>query len=130
MIFGTFDGLHEGHRALLRQARAHGEHLTIAVAQDHVVEQLKNHPPKKTMHERIDALKDVDFVDIVVPGDLELGSYHVVKNHRPDVIALGYDQQALKFDLEDHMHNFDWEIEIVMLDPHKPETFHSSLMDK
>jgi len=128
-IFGTFDGLHEGHHSLLRQARAHGDHLTIAVAQDHIVEQLKNHPPKKPMHERIDALLEVDGVDIVIPGDEELGTYHVVRRHKPDVIALGYDQRELKFDLEEHARDFDWEVEIVVLEPFEPEKYHSSILE-
>lgn len=127
MVFGTFDGIHEGHRAFFRQARAHGDHLVVAVAQDTIVEQLKHHAPRKNMEERIDALIAEDVADAVIPGDAELGEYGTVKRHRPGVIALGYDQAALKRDLEEHLADFDWDIEIVVLAPHEPEKHHSSI---
>ena len=67
-------------------------------------------------------LLNEDIVDVVVAGDTELGSYGVVKRYRPDVIALGYDQSQLKEDIEYSAGNFDWEITIVVIEPHEPET--------
>jgi len=127
LVFGTFDGIHEGHRAFLKQARMQGDHLIVAVAQDAVVEQLKNHPPRRNTKERIEALITEDLADEVVPGDAELGDYGVVKKYRPGVIALGYDQAALKRDLEEHLPDFDWDVEIIVLAPHEPHKYHSSL---
>ncbi len=128
LVFGTFDGLHEGHRAFLRQARAHGEHLTVVVADDDGVAQLKNRLPGKTLEDRMEMLRDVDLVDLVVPGDRELGTYDVLHKHRPDVVALGYDQKALKFDLQERARHFDWELDIVVLGPHQPEKYHNSIL--
>ncbi len=72
-------------------------------------------------------LADEMLADRVVAGDEELGTYDVVKRYRPDVIALGYDQTALKNDLMQHLGDFGWYVEVVTLLPHKPETHHSSL---
>ena len=98
LVFGTFDGIHEGHREFFRQALTHGDHVIVAVAQDDIVLQLKHRLPKKNMEERIEALDAAAIVHEIVPGDLELCSYEVVKRHRPHVIALGYDQHELKHD--------------------------------
>jgi len=128
LVFGTFDGLHDGHRAFLRQAREHGDYLIVAVAQDTVVEQLKKHPPRRKIQERIGALTDEALADRVVAGDAEIGTYEVVKRYQPDVVALGYDQTALKKDIEQHLSDFGWYVETVTLRPHEPEIHHTSLL--
>ena len=126
LIFGTFDGIHEGHRALFRQAREHGDHLVVAVAQDDVVRQLKHRPPRRNIEVRMAALGAEPAVDAVVPGDFELGSYAVVKKERPHVIALGYDQHALREDIRNHSANFNWDLDIITLAPHRPAQYHTS----
>ena len=41
MVFGTFDGLHEGHLDFFRQAREYGDYLIVAVARDVNVKKIK-----------------------------------------------------------------------------------------
>lgn len=124
MVFGTFDGLHDGHRSFFAQARRHGDRLIAVVAPDEIVEQLKGKRPRKSLAERIAALTKEGIADIVIVGDLELGAYGVVKRHRPHVVALGYDQQALHEDLK----KFKGDFTIVTLAPHEPERYHSSIL--
>lgn len=126
-MFGTFDGIHEGHRSLFKQARMRGDQLIVAVAQDEVVEFLKGRPPRKELRDRMELIAREGVADIVVPGDTELGKYSVVARHRPDVIALGYDQDALRKDIESRLADFDWHIEIAVLKPHEPEKYHTSI---
>jgi len=128
MVFGVFDGIHEGHRQFFKQAKRHGGYLIVAVAQDHIVEYLKGHLPERNLARRIDDLRKEPMVDEVALGDAELGTYEVVKKHRPDVIALGYDQTALKEDLKNHLKKFDWKLKIVVAKAHEPDTHHSSLL--
>jgi FAD synthetase len=45
IAFGVFDGLHEGHRHFLREARKLGGRLTVAVAHDEAVVMLKGRRP-------------------------------------------------------------------------------------
>lgn len=130
MAFGTFDGVHEGHKAFFREAKSHGDYLIAVVAQDIVVEQLKGHRPRRDMGERFAELQELDGVDEAVIGDSELGVYEVVLNHRPDVIALGYDQGALKEDLEANYAKFPWKPKIVVLSAFEPNKYHSSKLNK
>jgi len=128
MVFGTFDGIHEGHRKFLHQAREHGGQLIVAVARDEVVEQLKGHAPKHPLAERVGELQRAALADLVVEGDAELGTYNVITRYKPNVVALGYDQNALKEDLLNALNQFKWHIEVVTLNPHEPEKYHSSIL--
>jgi len=130
LVFGVFDGIHDGHRALFRQARKCGDYLMVAVAQDCTVERLKGHLPQNNLARRIDRLREEGTVDEVVLGDAEIGTYEVIKKCRPSIVALGYDQIDLKNDLENHLRDFNWKIKVVVMNAHKPETHHSSKLNR
>lgn len=130
MVFGTFDGVHEGHKKFFEEAKMHGDHLIAVVAQDAIVEQLKGKRPARDMSARFADLEELDGVDEVEIGDAEQSSYEVVLKHRPDVIAFGYDQRAFKDDLEDSYSKFDWKPQIVVLSAFEPNKYHSSLLNK
>lgn len=128
MVFGVFDGIHDGHRALFREAKKRGSRLIAVVAQDRTVEYLKGHLPKYTLAKRIEDLQKEKLVDEVALGDAEPGSYEVILKHRPDILALGYDQKDLKESLEENFEQFDWGPEIKVMSPHEPEKYHSSIL--
>ncbi|HEY4475649.1 MAG TPA: adenylyltransferase/cytidyltransferase family protein [Candidatus Paceibacterota bacterium] len=115
MVFGTFDGLHQGHRAMLQEAKALGDYLIAVVAQDHIVEHFKGHLPKKNFAERFEHLEKVDHVDQVAIGDAELSIWNVVRRHKPDIIAIGHDQDLLKKDLENSMAELGYKPKIEVL---------------
>ena len=113
MVFGVFDGLHEGHKHFLKKALEQGE-LIVVVARDLVVQQLKNKTPKISENERMAAVRNflrpakpwrsgVPEATVVL-GDEVQGSYEVVKTHQPDMICLGYDQHRLDEDLQRSHH--------------------------
>lgn len=118
MAFGTFDGLHEGHRAFLKEARACGDHLTVVVARDHIVSALKGRFPKIDFRRRCKALMQQEGVDGVVGSDPDLGSWRVLQDCKPDVIAIGYDQTRLKESLESHLEQLPWRPEIRVMGFH------------
>lgn len=130
LVFGVFDGVHEGHRALFRQARMHGDRLVAAVAQDEIVARLKGDRPRHTLAERLALLAEESLVDHAIPGDAELGAYTAVVAHRPRVVMLGYDQQALGEDLARTAAERGWDITIVFAEPYEPETYHNSILKK
>jgi cytidyltransferase-like protein len=130
LVFGVFDGIHNGHRDLFRQARLHGNYVVVAVAPDNIVQQLKHRLPKLKLAERIEGIAHEPCVDEAVAGDELLGSYNVIKSHCPDIVALGYDQKELREDLEERKEDFDFEFEVVMLEPYRADEFHSSLLDE
>lgn len=129
LVFGVFDGVHDGHRDLFRQARLHGDYLIAAAAPDNVVQQLKHRLPKLPLLERLKNLAAEADINEAIAGDELLGSYNVIRSRVPDVIALGYDQNELREDLESRKDEFDFEFEIVMLEPHRSDELHSSIFN-
>ena len=99
MVFGVFDGLHEGHKAFLNFAKEHGQ-LVVVVARDSVVQKLKNKTPKNSQEKRREVIREFLPDAIVVLGDEEQGSYEVIKTYKPDMIVLGFDQQVLAEDVK------------------------------
>ena len=124
MVFGTFDGIHEGHRYFFREAKKFGDRLIVVVARDASAQMLKNQLPKMNLAARIQKVREEKIADEVVAGDEIVSAWDIVKTCRPDVIALGYDQQELKENLEAHLQNFDWKPEIKIIGAHEPERYH------
>jgi len=115
MVFGTFDGIHEGHRAMLKEARSLGDRLIVVVAQDHIIEHIKGELPRVNLLKRFEHLQRKDYVDEVVIGDSELGVWHIVRSRKPNLIAVGHDQQALHENLLDHYGELGCRPELVLL---------------
>ncbi|MBI4085151.1 MAG: adenylyltransferase/cytidyltransferase family protein [Candidatus Liptonbacteria bacterium] len=129
IVFGVFDGVHDGHRYFLNEAKKLGDHLTAVVAADKVVEILKGRGPARNIAERIAHIETQDGVDGAVEGDVEIGSWEIVKKLRPDVVALGYDQTELKEDLENSLKDFDWPLKIKIIPAHEPGKYHNSILN-
>lgn len=95
LVFGTFDILHPGHLYFLREAKKHGDHLTVVVTPSAVVQQLKGKAPMFGEVHRVATVKLMSFVNQVLIGDRTLSTFDVLKKSKPDVICFGYDQQTL-----------------------------------
>ena len=129
MVFGVFDNFHDGHREFLRHAKRAGDYLIAVVAPDHVVHELKGHLPRHQLGDRMEHLSREGIVDKVIEGDHELGSWRVLRKYKPQVIALGYDQDKhLGDEIEAAIAHFNMDIEVRTMPAHKPETHHSSLV--
>ncbi len=102
MASGVFDLIHTGHISYLEQARSHGDELIVVVACDSTVRRKKHEPitPEAMRARIVGSLKPVDRAIVGKDGDI----FDTVRELRPDVIVLGYDQSfdvdALKRDLE------------------------------
>jgi glycerol-3-phosphate cytidylyltransferase-like family protein len=170
LCFGTFDGIHDGHRAMLKEARRVDQligesvnqqsesdsesvspisyqltaksYLVVVVAPDSHVRQLKFKDPRYTSAKRIQFVKDEHLADEVILGDAEIGSWKILKKIKPNIVALGYDQDELRANLEEYLEKSYPDVEtetgewiknpkrprIVVLSPHKPDTHHSRLL--
>lgn len=104
LVFGVFDNFHSGHEFLLRSAKQLGDYLVVAAATDKVVNDLKGRHPEKSA-KRIQIIKDQKIADEVILGDEKIGSWLVLKKCKPDIIALGYDQNKIKESLEQYYEN-------------------------
>jgi len=129
VVFGAFDGLHDGHRSLFREAKKYGDELVVVLAQDSVIRKLKGHAPKLNFKEREEHLRREDGVAKIIEGDAELSSWAVLGKTDPDEIVLGYDQTALKGDLEKFMGQTGLSIPIHIAPPFKPDELHSSIIN-
>jgi FAD synthetase len=90
MATGTFDLLHMGHIYYLKEAKKLGDTLTVVVARDSTVRKLK-HEPVNNENTRLELIKEVKVVDEAYLG-YEDDMYAIVKEIKPDIIALGFDQ--------------------------------------
>src|SRR3989344_6716759 len=92
LVFGTFDGLHEGHLDFFKQAKEYGDYLIAVVGRDSTVERVKKKLPKYDQFERLLAVQKCGLIDYARLGNEGVSVYEVLKQVKPDVICLGYDQ--------------------------------------
>jgi FAD synthetase len=90
MATGTFDLLHLGHIYYLKEAKKLGDKLAVVVATDSTVRRLK-HEPVNHEEVRLNLIKELKIVDEAYLGH-EDDMYDIVKEIKPDIIALGFDQ--------------------------------------
>ena len=129
MIFGTFDIIHGGHIHMFKQAREYGDKLIAVVARDVNVERIKEKGSLHNEKERLDFLGHIDLIDEVILGD-KTDVYKVIKEHKPDVIALGYDQKIYVEKLEDAITRYGLNSRIVKLSPYKENQYKTSKIRK
>ena len=129
VVFGVFDGLHDGHRAMLREAHKSVDRLIAIVPSDDMVRTLKGRSPKHPCNDRKLALLAENLVENTRIGDEALGEYHVLDEIQPDVIFLGYDQIDLKHDLERYQELHPTPYTLHTLTPHHPDRYKSSLLN-
>lgn len=120
LVFGTFDHLHAGHRFLLAEASKRGD-LFVVIARDQNVEKIKGHAPDESEEDRLDAIQKAFPSSHPLLGDLE--DFLVpVKEIKPDIILLGYDQK-----LPPGVSEEDLPCPIERVDAFEPERWKSSL---
>jgi len=96
MAFGTFDILHAGHLDYFAQAKNLGgknAKLVVVVARDSNVKRLKGIAPVNDENSRLEIIRALRVVDEAVLGN-DGDIYEIVRERTPDIIALGYDQNA------------------------------------
>ncbi len=124
LAFGTFDYFHPGHEYFLTEAKKLGDHLTVIVARDATVQQVKNRLPRQNETERLQAIQAFPAVDKARLGN-QGDKYRVIIEEQPDLIALGYDQTAF---VDELITRFSPAIAIVRLTAFSPEIYKSSKM--
>jgi len=132
MAFGTFDLLHEGHRAYLVQAASLGSELFVCVAADQAVEWVKGRKPQQNENERLAAILGVSGITrafIGEPMHSRDDYLSPLREHAPDIICLGYDQALEVSDwLAAAVKDLPNVPRIVRASAYKPEIFKTSLL--
>jgi len=114
MARGDFDLLHPGHIYFLEEAKKLGDELVVVVARDQTARRLKHEPyvPEVLRREMVEALKPVDRAILGSATDI----YATVVEERPDIIALGYDQQFDSHEIERECERRGVKVRVVRLD--------------
>ena len=91
MASGVFDLIHPGHISYLQQARAFGDELVVVVACDDTVRKNK-HEPITPDYMRAKIVGSLKPVDAAIVGKNNGDIFDTVREVKPDVIVLGFDQ--------------------------------------
>jgi cytidyltransferase-like protein len=122
MVFGTFDIIHPGHIHMLKEAKEYGDFLIVIIARDETVRQVKKHQPLNNELARRSAVESLGIANRVRLGHLD-NKHDVLKEEKPDIVALGYDQQHFIEHLENALEDY---VKIVRLAPFHEDKFKSS----
>lgn len=96
---GTFDLLHLGHVRYLEEAKkAGGENaeLIVIIARDSTVEKRKGKKPVMPEDQRRALVESLKVVDEAILGYEDFSIGNVVEKIKPDVIAVGHDQEGIE----------------------------------
>ena len=100
---GAFDLLHYGHVYYLSNAKkAGGENakLVVIVAKDKTVEKLKGSKPIIPEDQRRALVESLKVVDEAILGYENMDMLRVIEKVKPDIIALGYDEEKIESELK------------------------------
>ena len=116
---GAFDLLHYGHVYYLTNAKkAGGENakLVVIVAKDKTVERLKGKKPIIPEDQRRALVESLKVVDEAILGYEDMDMLKVIEKVKPDVIALGYDEEKIEKKLKKIIAEKGLNIKIVRID--------------
>jgi FAD synthetase len=116
MATGVFDIIHLGHLHYLEESKRLGDELVVVVATDNTVRKRRHEPitPEKMRVELVSSLKPVDKALLgKESGDI----FEIVRELKPDIITIGYDQPFNERELEKEMLNRGLKVKVVRM-PH------------
>ncbi|MCY0859488.1 MAG: cytidylyltransferase family protein [Sulfolobaceae archaeon] len=126
-VGGTFDILHPGHIAFLREASKLGR-VYVSVARDINSEKIKGRKPINDENHRLEVIKSVRYVYDAFLGD-EKDFLKSVERVKPDIIFLGPDQKVDEDQLRRELEKRNLKPEIIRLKERIKIWNHSSTTD-
>ncbi|MBU0732058.1 adenylyltransferase/cytidyltransferase family protein [Patescibacteria group bacterium] len=120
LAFGTFDLLHPGHINFLEQCKSQGDHLTVVIARDANVKNIKGNYPSEDEKTRKKKVAEIESVDEVIMGYKDFKKrMDIIRDVNPKVICLGYDQNVKLPGGKYSIHTCE---------PYQPEKYKTSLL--
>ena len=123
---GVFDIIHPGHIHTLTAAKALGDVLVVAIATDKTAQKMKKMQPLHDQELRCELVNSLSMVDEAIIGHEE-NIFETVKEIKPDIIALGYDQIHQEKFISDGCKQISLDIEIVRLESPIPKLSSSEI---
>lgn len=115
---GVFDLLHLGHVRFLEEAKRAGgrnAELVVIIARDRIVEDRKGEKPIMSENQRCALVASLKVVDCAILGFQRFNIGKVVDKVKPDVIAVGYDQEGVEATVRKHIEENKLNIKIVRI---------------
>lgn len=128
LVGGVYDILHLGHLAVLAEAKTYGDVLVVVVATDITVETLKGRRPVFPEEDRRGLVEQLKPVDAAILGyeDVGMGYEQVINEVKPNIIALGYDQDSVARTITELVEKRRLNVRIVRLSKFDKEKYLSS----
>ncbi len=126
---GTFDLLHFGHVKYLEAAKKAGgedSELVVIVARDSTVEERKGEKPVMSEDQRRALVEALEVVDQAILGYEGFSIKKVIEKIKPDVIAVGHDQQGIANEVRKAVAEEKLNIQVVRIGRFGEEELNSS----
>ena len=123
---GVFDIIHPGHIHTLTAAKALGDVLVVAIATDKTAQKMKKMSPLHDQELRCELVSSLSMVDEAIVGH-EKDIFETVKEVKPDIIALGYDQIHQEKFISDGCKRMSLDVKIVRLQSPIPKLSSSEI---
>ena len=115
---GTFDLLHLGHVRFLEEAKKAGgkdAELVVIVARDSTVKARKGKMPVMPEDQRRALVESLKVVDEAILGLDYFSIGKVIGKIKPDVIAVGHDQDGIEKEVQKAIEQENFSVEVVKI---------------
>src|SRR2546426_4329272 len=126
---GAFDLLHSGHVRFLQASKRRGgpgAKLIVVVARDKTVLNRKGRMPILPEDQRRELVGSLRVVDKAILGHSRLDLLGVLREVRPDIISVGYDQKQIKASVEKLLREQGLPVRVVQIPKFGPNGLNSS----
>jgi FAD synthetase len=126
---GVFDLLHLGHVRFLEEAKKAGgrnAELVVIIARDSTVEKRKGERPIMPENQRCALVESLKVVDCAILGFKDFDMGKVIEKLKPDVIAVGYDQEGVEGSLRKYIEERGLKIRIARIGKFGEDELNSS----
>jgi len=126
---GVFDLLHFGHVKYLEEAKRAGgrnAELIVIVARDSTVEKRKDKKPIVSENQRRALVESLKVVDEALLGYEKFDIGKVVERIKPDVIAVGHDQDSMEQTVKNYVKEKGLKIRVVKIGKFGEDELNSS----
>jgi FAD synthetase len=126
---GVFDLLHLGHVKFLEEAKKAGgknAELIVIIARDSTVEENKGRKPIMPENQRRALVESLKVVDEAVLGFEKFDLGDVIERVKPDVIALGYDQEDMEKGVQEYVDKHRLNIKVIRIGKFEEDELDSS----
>ncbi|MCW3979696.1 MAG: FAD synthase [Candidatus Bathyarchaeota archaeon] len=126
---GAFDLIHYGHIRLLEEAKRLGgpdARLVVIIARDETIRRLKGKRPTFPEDQRRALIEAMEVVDEALLGYEDLDMATVIEKVKPDIIAVGYDQDDIERMARRIVEERGLDVEVHMLEKFVKEDLDSS----